>query len=91
MMSCVDELGLFAAVWLLIGDVKGCRVPGKFIGLATVSGCVVKFMLLHSGADCCEFQLMVGLIPLEFQLIGLPLACIAGALSVGDITNCDCI
>lgn len=94
MISCVDELGLSALVCILVGDMKGCKVPGKFkFGLT--SGCVTKFTLFwgviefHIKLDCGEFQFMGVLIPLEFQFIGLfDIVC---ELSVGDVKNCDCI
>jgi len=94
MISCVDELGLFALICILVGDMRGCKVPGKFkFGLT--SGCVAKFTLFweviefHIKVDWGEFQFMDAFIPLEFQFIGLfDIAC---ELSVGDVKNCDCV
>lgn len=93
MISCVDELGLFAIVCVLVGDKRGCKVPGKpKFGL--ISGCA-KFTLLwgtiefHIKVDCGEFQFMGTFIPLEFQFIGLfNIVC---ELNVGDVKNCGCI
>lgn len=94
MISCVDELGLSALVCVLVGDIRGCKTPGKFkFGLT--SGCAVKFTLFwgviefHIRLDCGEFQFMGILIPLEFQFIGLfDIVC---ELSVGDVKNCGCV
>lgn len=94
MISCVDELGLVAFACVLVGDMIGCKVPGKFkFGL--ISGCVAKFTLFwgviefHIKVDCGEFQFMGTFIPLEFQFIGLfEVVC---ELNVGDVKNCDCV
>lgn len=94
MISCVDELGLFALVCVVVGDIRGCKVPGKFkFGLT--SDCAIKFILFwgviefHIKVDCGEFQFIDVFIPLEFQFIGLfGIVC---ELSVGDAKNCDCI
>lgn len=96
MISCVDELGLLALACVLVGDIIGCKVPGKFkFGLT--SACVAKFTLFwgviefHIKVDCGEFQFMGILgtfIPLEFQFIGLfDIVC---ELNVGEVKNCDC-
>lgn len=90
----MDELGLFTLACVLVGDIRGCKVPGKFkFGLT--SGCVAKFTLFwgviefHIKVDCGEFQFMVAFIPLEFQFIGLfDIVC---ELNIGDVKNCDCV
>jgi len=92
MISCVDELGLFALVCVLVGDIRGCIEKFSF-GLT--SGCVARFTLLwgviefHIKVDCGEFQFMGTFNPLEFQFIGLfDIVC---ELSVGGVKNYDCV
>jgi len=96
MMSCADELDMFALVCVIVGDIRGCKVPKKFkFGLLT-SDCVTKFILFWGviefpiKVDCSdEFQFIGVFIPLEFQFIGVfDIVC---ELSVGDAKNCDCI
>lgn len=104
MISCVDELGLLA-VCVLIGDMKGCNVSGRFkFGLISVI-CAVNLVC----PSHCEYAvLFLGITPTgfhidmdcsKFRFIGdtfVPLEFQFIGLfdiiesSVGDVKNCDC-